>query len=104
MKCIYLADVLHPLPVTTGYLHPGRWPSVTVGDLDITGNQVTVEANFNWTAPFRFQAVINRMILVSKHAKQHLTITILADGPMAVHLQQLQWPALTPLANLRYLI
>jgi gliding motility-associated-like protein len=67
-NCNFIADscaVIPALPCTSWLNTPIQGAYATVGDLDITGNQITVEANFNRTQPFNNGLYPGH--LVSKH-------------------------------------
>jgi Concanavalin A-like lectin/glucanases superfamily/Secretion system C-terminal sorting domain len=63
-NCAFVADSC-AVPCTNWLSLPSQGSAVTVGDLDVTGNQLTVEANFNRTAPLNSGIYYGH--LVSKH-------------------------------------
>lgn len=57
---------------------PANPGAVTVGDLDVSGNQITVEAQFNRTSPLNSGVFYGH--LVSKHTGANANYTLLPNG------------------------
>lgn len=77
--CSFVADSCALLPCNSWLKLPNLGSKVTIGDLDVTGNQLTVEATFNRTQPLNNGIYYGN--LVSKHTDQNnVNYSLLPNG------------------------
>jgi hypothetical protein len=66
------------VPCNTWLSTPAQGAYITVGDLDVSGNQLTVEAIFNRTAPLNNELYYGH--LISKHTGSDINYALLPNG------------------------
>jgi gliding motility-associated-like protein len=78
-SCNFVADSCAVIPCSNWLSTPSSGSYVTVGDLDVTGNQITVEANFNRTQALNSGLYYGH--LISKHTGgSNINYALLPNG------------------------